>query len=52
MVATQMYGSRVDLEPVGIVDPQVAPSDHFFEVWKHYGITEEAITSSICRDRP
>jgi len=35
------------LDHFGIVDPQIAPSDRFFEVWKHYGLTEEAITKSV-----
>jgi transketolase N-terminal domain/subunit/transketolase C-terminal domain/subunit len=47
MVATGLCGSEMTLEHVGIVDPSVAPSDHFVEVWKHYGITEEAIAESI-----
>jgi transketolase len=46
-VSSGLYGSNVQLDHFGIVDPQIAPSDHFFEVWKHYGITEEGIAKSI-----
>jgi len=46
-VSSGLYGSGVALDHFGIVDPQIAPSDHFFEVWKHYGMTEEAIAKSI-----
>jgi transketolase C-terminal domain/subunit len=46
-VSSGLYGSNVALDHFGIVDPQIAPSDHFFEVWKHYGITEEGIAKSI-----
>jgi transketolase N-terminal domain/subunit/transketolase C-terminal domain/subunit len=46
-VSSELYGSNVVLDHFGIVDPQIAPSDHFFEVWNHYGLTEEAIAKSI-----
>jgi transketolase N-terminal domain/subunit len=46
-VSSELYGSNVVLDHFGIVDPQIAPSDHFFEVWKHYGLTEEAIAKSV-----
>ena len=47
-VASEMYGSGVALDHFGIIDPQIAPSDHFLKVWEHYGITEEGILKSIC----
>jgi deoxyxylulose-5-phosphate synthase len=50
LVASGLYGSGVSLDHVGIVDPRIAPSDHFFEVWEHYGMTEAAIAASICKD--
>ncbi len=37
----------VSLDHFGIVDPQIAPSDHFVQVWEHFGITEQALTESI-----
>jgi transketolase C-terminal domain/subunit len=46
-VASTLYGSGVALEHFGIVDPQIAPSDHFVQVWEHYGITEAAILAAI-----
>jgi transketolase N-terminal domain/subunit/transketolase C-terminal domain/subunit len=39
----------VSVEHFGIVDPQVAPSDHFFEVWKHFGMTEDDLIASLVR---
>ena len=49
LVASGLYGSGISLDHVGIVDPRIAPSDHFFEVWEHYGMTEAAIAASICK---
>jgi transketolase N-terminal domain/subunit/transketolase C-terminal domain/subunit len=51
-VATELYGSNVALDHFGIVDPHIAPSDHFLEVWKHYGITEDGIARSIASRNP
>jgi transketolase C-terminal domain/subunit len=45
--ASALYGSAVSLEHFGIVDPQLAPSDHFIQVWEHYGLTEEGILGGI-----
>jgi hypothetical protein len=45
--ATGLYGSGVALDHFGIVDPQIAPSEHFIKVWEHYGLTEEGITKSL-----
>ena len=45
--ASQLYRSRVDLEHFGITDPGVAPSDHFYKVWEHYGMTTAALLDSI-----
>ena len=41
--------AAVELDHFGIVDPQVAPSDHFVQVWEHYGLTEEAILARLVR---
>lgn len=49
-VATSLSGSAVALAHVGIVDPQIAPSDHFIQVWEHYGITEQGILGCIRGD--
>ena len=29
--------------------PQIAPSDHFLQVWEHYGMTADAIVERIRR---
>ena len=47
VAAAQLCGTGVELEHFGISDPHVAPSDTFQEVWKHYGITDEAIQGSL-----
>ncbi len=41
------YGLRLD--HFGIVDPQIAPSDTFQEVWAHYGMTSDAIVERLTR---
>ena len=35
------------LEHLGIVDPQIAPSETFEKVWAHYGITADALTERL-----
>ena len=45
--ASQLYRSRVDLDHLGIIDPSVAPSEHFHKIWEHYGITTPALVASI-----
>lgn len=51
LVSSALYGSGVTLDHFGIVDPHIAPSDHFLKVWAHYGITEEGMTKSIVGSR-
>ncbi len=46
-VASHLAGTGMQLEHLGIVDPQIAPSDHFIQVWEHYGITEEKLIAAI-----
>ena len=48
--ASQLYRSRVDMEHFGIVDPSVAPSEHFPKVWEHYGMTAAAVVASLRRN--
>lgn len=48
-VAGHLQGSRVDLEHFGIVDPQIAPSDSYLEVWEHCGMSERDIRGAIVR---
>jgi transketolase C-terminal domain/subunit len=46
-VATRLCGTGVAFEHVGITDPQVAPSEHYQQVWQHYGITADAILGRL-----
>jgi transketolase len=47
--AGQLYGSGVALDHFGIVDPQIAPSESYLEVWAHYGMTQEHLVSALTR---
>lgn len=42
-------GGHVALEHYGLGNPQVAPSETFVDVWKHFGMSAEALTESIIR---
>jgi transketolase len=44
---SQLYRSGITLEHFGITDPGVAPSEHFVQVWEHYGMTAAALTAAI-----
>ncbi len=48
-VAGKVAGTTTELEHFGIVDPQIAPSDTFQEVWAHYGMTTEGIAERLMR---
>jgi transketolase N-terminal domain/subunit/transketolase C-terminal domain/subunit len=48
-VAGQLHSSNIELDHFGIVDPQIAPSESFMEVWAHYGITEDLLVASLTR---
>ena len=39
----------VALEHFGIVDPRIAPSDTFQDVWAHFGMTAEAMVERLSR---
>jgi len=39
LVASSLRG-HADLHHFGIVDPSVAPSEHYVKVWEHFGMTE------------
>jgi transketolase N-terminal domain/subunit/transketolase C-terminal domain/subunit len=47
--AGKLSGTGVKVEHAGIVDPRVAPSETFQEVWAHYGMTADAIADRITR---
>lgn len=41
VVASSLINAGVSLHHFGIVDPSVAPSEAFVEVWEHFGISEK-----------
>jgi len=41
VVASSLINAGVSLRHFGIVDPSVAPSESFVEVWEHFGISEK-----------
>jgi transketolase len=45
--AGKFAGCGVKVEHLGIVDPSIAPSETFLEVWAHYGMTAEAIAARL-----
>jgi len=40
LVASHLTTSGIALHHFGIVDPRVAPSETFLELWEHFGMTE------------
>jgi transketolase N-terminal domain/subunit/transketolase C-terminal domain/subunit len=48
-VCGHLAGTGVDVEPFGIADPHVAPSDSFMEVWEHYGMREHHMLEALLR---
>ena len=50
-VAGRFAGCGLTLDHFGIVDPQIAPSDHYLQVWEHYGMTADALVERIRRTR-
>ena len=47
LVLSAASDSRTKTEPVGIVDPRIAPSEGHDEVWEHFGITSDAIVAAV-----
>jgi len=47
--AGKFAGRGVRVEHCGIVDPSVAPSETFQEVWAHFGMTAEALTERLAK---
>ena len=43
VVASSLASAGVALHHFGIVDPSVAPSETFVEVWEHFGISERRL---------
>src|SRR3954469_6055351 len=46
-VAGKLAECGMKLEHLGIVDPQIAPSETFEIVWAHYGLTADALTERL-----
>ena len=46
-VAGRLAAEDVTLDHFGIVDPRVAPSETFQDVWAHFGMTAEAIAARL-----
>jgi len=42
-----LSGSGVSLSHLGIADPGIAPSDHFAQLWEHWGITAAKLAERI-----
>jgi deoxyxylulose-5-phosphate synthase len=40
LAATSLQGTGITMNHFGIVDPRIAPSETFQEVWEHFGMTE------------
>jgi transketolase C-terminal domain/subunit len=40
MASTNLHGAGTELHHFGIVDPTIAPSESFLELWEHFGMTE------------
>ena len=40
LVATNLQSTAATLHHFGIVDPSIAPSESFLELWEHFGMTE------------
>jgi transketolase N-terminal domain/subunit/transketolase C-terminal domain/subunit len=43
VAASSLASSGVTLHHFGIVDPRIAPSETFVEVWEHFGISEKRL---------
>jgi transketolase N-terminal domain/subunit/transketolase C-terminal domain/subunit len=46
-VAGKFASCGVRVEHLGIVDPTIAPSETFLDVWAHYGMTADAIAARL-----
>ena len=46
-VSGRFAGCPLRLDHLGIVDPQIAPSDHYLQVWEHYGMSVDAIVARL-----
>jgi transketolase C-terminal domain/subunit len=47
VVASSLINAGVTMRHFGIVDPRVAPSETFVEVWEHFGISEKHLLETL-----
>ncbi len=47
LASGHLGGTGVALQHFGIVDPTVAPSESFLELWEHFGMTEAKLVSAL-----
>lgn len=47
LVSSTLAASGIALDHFGIVDPQVAPSEHFVAVWEYFGMTEANLVDAL-----
>lgn len=51
LVASGLVNAGVSLHHLGIVDPCIAPSESFIEVWEHFGISEKHLLDVLIEER-
>ena len=51
VAAGALQGTGVALDHFGIVDPSVAPSETFMELWEHFGMTEPHLLRALLNRR-
>ena len=51
LAASSLASAGVALHHFGIVDPGVAPSETFDEVWEHFGISEQHVLDALIEQR-
>jgi transketolase N-terminal domain/subunit len=47
LAASKLQSSGVSMQHFGIVDPAVAPSETFDQVWEHFGISEKHLLDAL-----
>ena len=47
LAASHLQSAGVQTHHFGIVDPSVAPSESFLELWEHFGMTEAHLLQAL-----
>lgn len=47
LAATNLQNAGISMHHFGIVDPAVAPSESFLELWEHFGMTEAGLLRAL-----